>query len=271
MLDQEVRPRRVTKAGSRLHCPVVNRCFMPHRIGGAVVGDARTGRLVMPNSLQTLRYCVGLLLAFCAGMTPCLGVVVWDKKVIELDASAEAKTLAVVYNFKIDGESSVTFAPIKTSCGCAAAELTKQTWAPGESGELKVTFTIGDRLGRQEKTIEVATVETSDKPTVLTLRVDIPEKVICSSRMLLWKVGDDASEKSAIISAGSSLDISEIEFPTSPNSLVATSVEIIEPGRKYRVVMRPSDTSAVRTVHIPCRVRFANDTATHLGLYALIK
>ena len=50
-----------------------------------------------------------------------------------------------------EGQTAVTNESLKPSCGCTTAELEKKTYAPGEKGEVRARFDIGQRVGVQSK------------------------------------------------------------------------------------------------------------------------
>ena len=65
----------------------------------------------------------------------------------------------VTYNFKFTntGKSDLLITNAKGSCGCTVPEYPKTPIKPGDSGEMKVTFSSAGRNGMQSKTVDITT------------------------------------------------------------------------------------------------------------------
>ncbi|WP_043589186.1 DUF1573 domain-containing protein [Geminisphaera colitermitum] len=96
-------------------------------------------------------------------------------------AALDAEAVAV-FPFKNTGQSPVTLTAIDSGCGCTTGTTAKKTYAPGETGHVRVIFTTGARMGAQSSVLIVrtdaadATGDAKDIP--LTVAVDIPEAFI---------------------------------------------------------------------------------------------
>lgn len=60
-----------------------------------------------------------------------------------------------VFAYENRGHGRMVISKVSTSCGCTAGEVTKKELAPGEKGELKVTFNSDRFTGPQKKTVTV--------------------------------------------------------------------------------------------------------------------
>ena len=58
-----------------------------------------------------------------------------------------------IYKFENRGKDILKIKKVKTSCGCTAAILTADTILPGETGEIKATFSSGSIMGILKKTL----------------------------------------------------------------------------------------------------------------------
>ena len=89
------------------------------------------------------------------------------------------------FRFTNTGGSSITFAEKKpqTSCGCTAGEYAKQTYAPGESGEITVTFNPAGKAGHkntQRITVRYKDDARPDTPmpeATITINADVKTSV----------------------------------------------------------------------------------------------
>lgn len=81
------------------------------------------------------------------------------------------------------------FTSLRPSCDCLTAAASKQGFAPGERGTVRVEFTVAGRSGRQEKYVMVTTDDPAEKPVSLLVVVEISEPVAMHPRQLLWEKG----------------------------------------------------------------------------------
>jgi hypothetical protein len=65
----------------------------------------------------------------------------------------QGEVLTHVFVFQNEGEEILKIKRVQSSCGCTAALVTKQELAPGEKGELKVTFNSRGFRGKVTKYI----------------------------------------------------------------------------------------------------------------------
>lgn len=62
-----------------------------------------------------------------------------------------------VFKFKNTGEADLLIESAVGSCGCTVPEFPKEKIAPGESGEIKVSFNSAGKKGNQHKTVTLTT------------------------------------------------------------------------------------------------------------------
>lgn len=128
----------------------------------------------MPPPVLRLSQLVALLgLALvCAG--PGTAALTWAKTVVELDVPAGATEAAAVFSFRNTGAGPVRIAMVVASCDCITARPAKETYAPGETGEIKVVFDPAGLSGRVVRTIAIVTDDTPEAPVTLTLKIQLP-------------------------------------------------------------------------------------------------
>jgi hypothetical protein len=87
-----------------------------------------------------------------------------------LKKNAKAQT---EFTFTNTGKSELNIRALKPNCGCTVVEMSKDTYAPGESGIIKVEFDTTGRLGSQQKSITVFSNDPRNPslPLVLKARV----------------------------------------------------------------------------------------------------
>ena len=79
-----------------------------------------------------------------------------------------------IYKFENRGKDTLKIKKVKTSCGCTAAILTADTIPPGETGEIKATFSSDSISGNINKSITVA----SNDPDTPNYRLTISGEII---------------------------------------------------------------------------------------------
>ncbi len=120
----------------------------------------------------------------------------WEATEVSIDAPPLAESVQAAFVFTNTTAEPVTIAEVHSTCGCTVPELDKRTYAPGESGTIRAVFTLGDRVGTQEKAIIVATAAPAASTTTLMLRVQIPKLFEVSPYFVVWNRGDPATAKS---------------------------------------------------------------------------
>lgn len=69
----------------------------------------------------------------------------WPTTVAQPEVSLVDKSVEAVFPFTNAGEDAIEITSVKSDCSCTVAKLDKQVYQPGESGEIKATFTFGAR------------------------------------------------------------------------------------------------------------------------------
>ncbi len=203
---------------------------------------------------------------------------VWEKTVQEFHRVPEDGHVSAKFAFKNSGPDTVTIKRVKTSCGCTTARLAKNTFAPGESGEIEVKFTFGGRRGPQRKIIAV----TSDRPRVvsaspeeqrewtLDLRVYIHEPLTLTPALVWWKVGDAPEAKLVKLTTADGQKVG-VKGVTSSNPKLSAKLATVAEGREYVLSVQPTDTFAKEAAELTVTTDFPPDAPRSYRIYARIK
>lgn len=119
----------------------------------------------------------------------------WTTREIQREVGVGTPQVEAIFPFQNTGAKPIRILEVKPDCGCTTATLAKTVYAPGESGEIKAVFTIGDRVGPQTKTVWVLTDDQPDKAEALFLRVDIPPLLTIEPKVVWWPRGHPVEEK----------------------------------------------------------------------------
>jgi len=87
-----------------------------------------------------------------------------------------------VFKFKNVGSAPLVISNAQGSCGCTVPEYPRTPIAPGESGEIKVSFDSNGRPGRNDKQV---TINANTVPNVMVLKI---------TSDVLGKAGEPAKE-----------------------------------------------------------------------------
>lgn len=210
----------------------------------------------------------GLWLALLA--QPAAGALTWDTLAADRVAALGALSEDFTFHFRNSGDAPVAITSIQTSCGCTTAAPTKQVYAPGEGGEIRVTYRFGGQVGAQEKTVSVTTSDSPDAPTVLVLRVTIPELYTVTPRLVWWSIGDAPVEKQATVAINPALDAAVTLEPVDEPGV---SVRLVARpgGHDYALLIQPASTKVALRVRVDLRLAPAGFPPQVIGVYALVR
>ncbi|MDI1248806.1 MAG: DUF1573 domain-containing protein [Lacunisphaera sp.] len=199
------------------------------------------------------------------------GALTWETQKISRTAQLGDKEVVAVFSFKNTGTYPVTIREIQSSCECTVAELAKRTYAPGEGDAIKMIFTIGDRMGPQDRLMTTITDDPTAPLVNLTLRVDIPDLLHYSARMLYWQVHGALGEKPIEISAAGENRITTIAVKEIVPQQAVARVETMQTGEKYRLLIQPNALDQPRTIALTFVAHFADGTQHSFMIYALVR
>ena len=166
----------------------------------------------------------------------------WDKELNEFTSQMGEDVVRTYYGFTNTGDVPISILAIHPSCGCVSTSLQKFDYAPGESGEIKVTFDLGmDEFATlQKRTIQVTTSDVPKKPTTLKLVVHVPETVRANPEDVIWHRGESQT-KEVVIKSGPHIEPYKL-VQTTFNDNFNVEVEPEVEGRKYRLKITPIKT-----------------------------
>ena len=201
--------------------------------------------------------------------SPLRAELAWEKPVQNYHRLPSDGHIETKFAFRNRGKSPVTVRKVRTSCGCTSAKLAKNTFDPGEQGEITVRFNFGDRIGPHRKIITVIT-DDKPEPTDLSLQVWIHEPLTIAPALVFWKTGAPSDARSVQLTAepGSPVRVKSV---TSSNPRLTAKLETIKPGGQYVVSITPADTSKKESAEITVETDFPADEPRSYTIHARIK
>ena len=192
----------------------------------------------------------------------------FDKPLQEFHRVPDDGHVEAHFAFKNTGAAQVKIRRVVTSCGCTTATLAKNTFAPGETGEIVVKFTFGSRRGPHRKIIGVTLDDKTELP--LDLRVWIHEPLTITPALVYWKVGEPGAAKPVQLTVADGQKVG-VKSVTSSNPRVTATIETATPGTQYVVTVKPADTAQKESAELTVQTDFPPDAPRAYTIHARIK
>lgn len=169
----------------------------------------------------------------------------FDSKLRELEADADAKTIAAEFSFTNRGDKPSKIRKYHASCSCMAAMISdgKLEYAPGESGVIRVNFDLGNLSGTVEKNVLVFLDDDPDsRPSVsLVTRIRIPVVVAVEPKTLTWPINGAPGKKTVRITMNHSKPVRVTAVGCS-SDIYTHQLRTIEEGKHYELDVTVKDT-----------------------------
>ena len=193
----------------------------------------------------------------------------WKATTLTATTAPFQSELDVEFEFANRGTKPVAVRELETSCSCLLANSDRKIYPPGATGKIAARFTVGDRGGIYERTITVLTDE-ADSPVKLVLTVEVPDVASVTPRSVAWRLNEEPLEKKVELTAAAGLEI--IFSGAQPTSDDYTArLEVIEPGRHYRLFIKPNLTSRPASVAVRIVGREKSGHAVIVSAYASVQ
>ena len=81
----------------------------------------------------------------------------FDKEKFDFGTVKEGEVVETTFVVTNTGKSDLIITHAQPSCGCTVPEWTKDPIAPGETGEIKISFNTSGRTNKQSKSVTLTT------------------------------------------------------------------------------------------------------------------
>jgi hypothetical protein len=135
-----------------------------------------------------------------------------------------------VFKFKNIGDGILKISKVQSTCGCTVPKLKKKEYAPGESGEVKVTYTSPIKEGKiSPKKLYILSNDPKNKKAPLTIKANVVLAVNFNPKKLTLKLkSEDQSVKPIIIKSKDGKPFSIRSFKSTNNAITAS----FDPNKK---------------------------------------
>lgn len=166
----------------------------------------------------------------------------WSQTEVRQQSAPGQKIAEASFAFRNAGDQPVHIFSVQPSCDCVTAKAPKNVYAPGEAGNIAVSFALDGREGPQEKIVTVTTSDAPKRPTTLKLFVEIGEPVAIAPRLLIWQVGENTVEKAFVITV-SRPDETALGNVQAADESFGSRIEKLPTLGSYRVWVKPATTA----------------------------
>lgn len=151
-------------------------------------------------------------------------------------ASPNSGKAVTHFAFTNAGDHPVKITGASTTCGCTAAVAEKRAYAPGERGQIDVSFKTINRHGLYGEPITVKTDDGAE--TVLNFRVFVHDVIDLQPELIFWRENEPLTPKIISVKVTDGFNVKQIEASSSTPD-VEVRVETVAAGREYRLVITP--------------------------------
>jgi hypothetical protein len=172
---------------------------------------------------------------------------VFESRLVEITVKPGQKVVTGNFPFEIKN-GSATVVSYDAKCTCLAARLeplnpdrsVKLVWKEGDAGRVMTQFDTSQFLGTVEKAIEL-NLEGQKKPTILTVRIHVPELIKMEPSSLKWDKGGEAGEKVMKITINHDKPIRIVKHRGNNDKIFPYKLVTIRDGWEYEIRVKPTD------------------------------
>lgn len=176
-----------------------------------------------------------------AWAAPQQGSLVFAKTEISEKAAPSQTEMIARFPFQNRGTKTVRILEIKTDCGCCTTGTPgKDAYAPGEQGDIAVTFKFGAFTGVQRKGVVVKTDDPVQPQIPLAVIAMLPESISLPKNVLLWEENELAETKSLVVHIHRMTPVKEL-LATTDSPYLSVAVERVAPTEFHiRITPNPN-------------------------------
>lgn len=108
-----------------------------------------------------------------SGLAANTSKITFQKDEFDFGQTEEGRSLTHTFRFENTGDAVLKIGNVQTSCGCAAALVSKKSYKPGEKGEIKVTLNTRGYEGEVSKYVYIESNDPDQPNKMLTIKASI--------------------------------------------------------------------------------------------------
>jgi hypothetical protein len=182
----------------------------------------------------------------------------WETKETTVAVETHDKEAVGHYPFVNDTDHAIKITALKTNCGCTAASAGKESFAPGERGEVTVTYRVGQRRGFYETPITVKTDALIEPDAVLALRLLIRDAVEVKPQVVFWRADEKPEPKNIRVEATAAALLKEVNVSAADPAVVRVEPQPIKGKRTCEIRITPAAASARGKTQLTIEAELSN-------------
>lgn len=189
-----------------------------------------------------------LIILFCSTLMTYAQVPSLTFKQTSQETKPAPKQKIVTFSFPFENRSkkTITIKRHASACSCLGASFkgNKTVYAPGEQGEIKVSFKLSNLYGTVNKHLLIwLDDDAANKPSItLTCTAKIPVLFSIEPQSIAWKQGEEPVTRKSKIIVNDKKPIL-INNSSVSNQHFSYQINTIKEGWEYELVVTPKDTS----------------------------
>lgn len=207
---------------------------------------------------------LGILLAAVC----CRAGLQWETDILEYEVESSRTTVRGAFEFTVTGDRPVRITSVQSTCGCTTTDQPLKAYEPGAEGSIGWEMRIpGGTL--VQKQVIVTTDDPETPRHVLTIRVERQQLFQVDKRIFVWRLEDPVTPQETEIRVLGPRPVKLLRL-TSNRDHFDTTLEPVEPGRRYKVRIKPKSTDTIVYAMIEVHSELDDDGETPLYLFARI-
>ncbi len=201
-----------------------------------------------------------------------------DGQEYDFGAIQQGESVPHTFRFQNAGDEVLEITSVRTSCGCTAALLSSRRLAPGEVGELELTFNSQGFRGKIHKTIEMTTNDPQQPLVIFHLRGSVklqlfasPERVNwgtvkvvepLTAQVLIKNLSDQKISLKSVKIVGKGILATVSADEIQPNGQVTIDIKAEFPDNGKRLsgyIIIPTDSTLVPQIRVPVSARLSKN------------
>lgn len=174
--------------------------------------------------------------------TPVAGALEYSPEIFKIHAQPEQDVVTARYELKNTGDKGVRILSLDTSCYCLDVRSDADEIAAGATVIVEADFSLEKLVGTAEKYVIVRTDDPEAGEIRLGVQVTVDPIYSIEPLSLDWKVGEAPEAKEIVFRVMREAPIHITEFEATRESVFTVGMRAVEPGREYRLVLKPNST-----------------------------
>lgn len=171
------------------------------------------------------------------------GTVFFSPAAQSIHVEAGIESVTAIIQVSNTGEKPVVINKLESGCSCLSVSMKNRRIEPGKVETISGVFSTEKLSGEAEKSITVGTDQEGERDVFLTVNLNIDPLYTITENMTSWKIGEKPTAKVITFQVARDKPI-KITKASSSRDEMSCDIRMIEEGRRYELLLKPSSTSS---------------------------